>query len=346
MNFMEYTLSQIVDALDGRLRGNPDKVIKGVAPFEAAGPQDITVAGHPKYLKRIGESAAGAVIVPHPVDGFDLNLVAVEHPMVAFATVVRLFHPDPAPVDRVHPQAVLGRDLQTGRQVDIGPCAVIGNRVRLGNRIRIGAGVVLGDDVTIGDDVVLHPNVTVLERCLIGNRVIIHSGTVIGSDGFGFAPDGKTYHKQPHTGIVRIADDVEIGANNTVDRATFGETRIGCGVKTDNLVQIAHNVHIGDNTVVVSQVGISGSVSIGDNVILAGQAGIAGHLKIGDGAIIGPRAGIAKDVPPGQVIMGAPQMSRNKWLRVQRIVSMLPELKKRLEKTEKRIRKLMPDGGE
>jgi UDP-3-O-[3-hydroxymyristoyl] glucosamine N-acyltransferase len=280
------------------------------------------------------------------LEGVDLNQVAVDHPMVAFARVVRLFHPDPVPVDRIHPRAVLGRDLQSGRQVDVGPCAVIGDRVRIGNRVRIGAGVVLGDDVSIGDDVILHPNVTVLDRCRIGNRVVIHSGTVIGSDGFGFAPDGKTYHKQPHTGIVRIGDDVELGANNSIDRATFGETRIGCGVKTDNLVQIAHNVQIGDNTVVVSQVGISGSVSIGENVILAGQAGIAGHLEIGDGAIIGPRAGIAKDVLPGQVILGAPQMPRNKWLRVQRIVSMLPELKKRLEKAEKRIRKLMSDDGE
>lgn len=343
---MEYTLSQIADLIGGRLRGNPDKVIKGVAPFEAAGLEDITVAGSPKFIKRICESAAGAVIVPSRLEGVDLNHVAVDHPMVAFAKVVRLFHPGPVPIDRIHPQAVLGRDFRSGRQVDVGPCAVIGDRVRIGSRVHIGAGVVLGDDVSIGDDVILHPNVTVLDRCRIGSRVIIHSGTVIGSDGFGFAPDGKAYHKQPHTGIVSIGDDVELGANNTVDRATFGETRIGCGVKTDNLVQIAHNVHIGDNTVVVSQVGISGSVSIGDNVILAGQAGIAGHLKIGDGAIIGPRAGIAKDVLPGQVIMGAPQMPRNKWLRVQRIVSMLPELKKRLEKAEKHIRNMMSDGGE
>ena len=240
----------------------------------------------------------------------------------------------------------MGQDLKIGENVEIGPCAVIGDRVSLGNRVRIGPGVVLGDEVEVGDDVLLHPNVTILARCRIGSRVIIHSGTVVGSDGFGFAPDGKCYHKQPHTGIVRIGDDVEIGANNTIDRATFGETRIGRGVKTDNLVQIAHNVQIGANTVVVSQVGISGSVTIGENVILAGQAGVAGHLTIGDGAVVGPRAGIAKDVPPGQVVMGAPEMPQKRWLRVQRIIPMLPELKKRLDDIEKRLKLLTPDKGE
>lgn len=343
---MKYPLSYIADLLEGQLRGDPDKVIKGAAPFEMAGPEEITVAGNPKFIKRIAQSSAGAVIVPAPVDKFDANLVAVEHPMVAFAQVVRLFHPAPEPVDRIHPQAVLGREVKSGRQVEIGPCAVIGDRVTLGSRVLIGPGVVLGDGVVIGDDVRLHPNVTVLAHCRIGNRVIIHSGTVVGSDGFGFATDGKAYHKQPHTGIVRIGDDVELGANNTIDRATFGETRIGRGVKTDNLVHIAHNVTVGDNSVIVSQVGVSGSVTIGDNVILAGQAGIAGHLKIGDGAIVGPRAGIAKDVPPGQVVMGAPEMPQKKWLRVQRVISMLPELKKRLEKAEKRIKQLMSDNGE
>jgi UDP-3-O-[3-hydroxymyristoyl] glucosamine N-acyltransferase len=343
---MEYPLSHIVDMLGGQLQGDPDKAIKGAAPFEVAGPGEITVAGSPKFIKRIGESTAGAIIVPPQVGETDMNLVTVDQPMVAFTQVVRLFHPAPEPVDRIHPRAVLGEGVKSGRQVELGPCAVIGDRVVLGSRVRIGAGAVVGEDVVIGDDVLLHPNVTVLARCRIGSRVVIHPGTVVGSDGFGFAPDGKRYHKQPHTGIVSIGDDVELGANNTIDRATFGETRIGNGVKTDNLVHIAHNVSIGDNTVVVSQVGVSGSVAVGDNVIIAGQAGIAGHLKIGDGAIIGPRAGIARDVAPGQVVMGAPEMPQKKWLRVQRILPMLPELKKRLEKAEKRIKQLMSDIGD
>lgn len=343
---MEFPLSQIAQLLGGQLLGDPQKMIGGVAPFESAGPDDITVAASAKYVKRIDQSKAGAFIVPKQVDESKQNLVSVENPMVAFARVVRQFNPEPEPVARIHSQAAVGQDLKMGAKVEIGPCAVIGDRVCLGDRVRIGPGVVLGDDVVVGDDVRLHPNVTVLERCRIGSRVIIHSGTVVGSDGFGFAPDGKRYHKQTHTGIVTIGDDVEIGANNTVDRATFGETRIGNGVKTDNLVHIAHNVQIGDHTVVVAQVGISGSVTIGDHVILAGQAAVAGHLNIGDGAIVGPRAGIAKDVAPGQVVMGAPEMPQKRWLRVQRIIPMLPELKKRLDDIEKRLRQLTPDNGE
>jgi UDP-3-O-[3-hydroxymyristoyl] glucosamine N-acyltransferase len=343
---MGIRLSQIVEQLKGQLIGDPRKMIRGAAPFDLAGPDDITVAGNSKFLKRIGRSRAGAIIVPKQIPGVEKNLVSVENPMVAFTKVVRLFHPEPEPRDHIHPQAVLGQDVELGEKVDIGPCAVIGDRAHIGSRVRIGPGVVLGDDVVIGDDVLLHPNVTILPRCRIGCRVIIHSATVVGSDGFGFATDGKRYHKQPHTGIVHIGDDVEIGAANTIDRATFGETRIGNGVKTDNLVHIAHNVQIGDNTVVVSQVGISGSVTIGANVILAGQAGVAGHLSIGDGAIVGPRAGIAKDVAPGQVVMGAPEMPQKLWLRVQRIIPMLPELKRRLDKMEKRLKKLTADTGE
>ena len=334
---MAWRLSQIAAHVSGEVRGDPHKLISGAAPFEAAGAEDITVAGSAKYVKRIPGSTAGAVIVSRDVDGYAHNLLQVVQPMVAFARILRLFHPEPEPVDFIHPRAVVGEGVRLGKLVTIGPCAVIGEGVICGDRVRIGAGTVIGNDVRLGDDVLLHPNVTVLDRCRVGSRVIIHSGTVIGSDGFGFAPDGEVYHKLPHTGIVSIGDDVEIGANNTIDRGTFGETRIGRGVKTDNLVHVAHNVTIGDHSVVVSQVGISGSVTIGQQVILAGQAGVAGHLRIGDGAIIGPRAGIAKDVPAGQIVMGAPEMPQKLWLRVQRIIPLLPQLKKRLEALEKRL---------
>ena len=202
---------------------------------------------------------------------------------------------------------------------------------------RIGAGVVLGDDVTIGDDVVLHPNVTVLERCLIGNRVIIHSGTVIGSDGFGFAPDGKTYHKQPHTGIVRIADDVEIGANNTVDRATFGETRIGCGVKTDNLVQIAHNVHIGDHTAMAAGVGIAGSTHIGSRCLIAGMVGIAGHIEIVDNVTILGKCMVSKSLTkPGAYASMFPVEEARTWSRRVASLRRLDKLQSRVSALEKK----------
>jgi UDP-3-O-[3-hydroxymyristoyl] glucosamine N-acyltransferase len=183
--------------------------------------------------------------------------------------------------------------------------------------------------------------VTILERCVIGDRVVIHSGSVIGSDGFGYAPDGKSHHKIPHTGIVQIDNDVEIGANNTIDRATFGKTIIGRGVKTDNLVHVAHNVSVGENTILVAQVGISGSVTIGKNAILAGQAGIAGHLTIGDGAIVGPQTGVGKSVPDGQIVSsGIPEMPHRLWLRVQRFIPKLPEFSKKLRGLEKRLKSL------
>jgi UDP-3-O-[3-hydroxymyristoyl] glucosamine N-acyltransferase len=193
----------------------------------------------------------------------------------------------------------------------------------------------------MGDGVVIYPNVTIQARCVVGNRVIIHAGTVIGSDGFGFVPDGKCYHKIPHTGIVQIDDDVEIGANNTIDRGTFGKTHIGRGVKTDNLVHIAHNVRVGENTVLVAQVGIAGSVTIGKNATLAGQVGVAGHLTIGDGAIIGPQTGVGKPVPNGQIVSsGIPEMPHRMWLRVQRMIPKLPELGKRLAGLEKKFKRL------
>ena len=199
--------------------------------------------------------------------------------------------------------------------------------------------VVIGDNVIIGNDVKVFPNVTILERCIIGNRVTIHPGSVIGSEGFGFAPEGKKYIKIPHTGIVQIDNDVEIGAGNTIDRASFGKTWIQSGVKTDNLVQIAHNVTVGENSLLVGQVGISGSVTIGKNAILAGQAGIAGHLSIGNNAIVGPQAGVAKSVPDGETVSGSSAMPHRLWLRVQRILFKLPELAKKLSEVDRRLKK-------
>ena len=189
----------------------------------------------------------------------------------------------------------------------------------------------------------IHPNVTILERCKIGNRVIIHAGAVIGSDGFGFAPEGEKYYKVPQIGIVQIDDDVEIGALNAIDRATFGKTWIQRGVKTDNLVHIAHNVIVGENSILVAQVGISGSVTIGKHAVFAGQAGVAGHLNIGDNVIIGPQAGVAKSVPNGEVLSGSAAIPHRLWLRVQRVLPMLPEILKRLAEVEKRLKKIEKD---
>ena len=335
---MKAALSRIAEMLGAEMIGDGSTTICGVAPFESARAKDITVAGSKKYLKQLDMCKASAVIVPRDTDSDALNLLQVDHPLVAFARVIAFFHPARKLPAQIHPRAHIGQSVECGTDVCIGACAVIGNGVRLGDRTQIHAGAVIADDVTIGDDVTIFPNVTVLERCRIGDRVNIHSGSVIGSDGFGFAPDDEMYHKIPHVGTVCIEDDVEIGANNTIDRATFGETRICRGVKTDNLVHIAHNVTIGEHSVIVAQVGISGSVEIGSHVVIAGKAGISGHLKIGDRAVVGPQAGIVKDVPAGERVVGAPGTEPKRYFRILRIIQNLPELKKRLDVLEKALR--------
>ena len=338
---MKESISKIAVLVQGRVVGDPDLMIHGVAPFEQAGQHDITVAGSAKFLKKIDECNAAAMIVPRDTAVPQRNLIQVDNPMVAFAKVLQYFQPPVQPLTGIHPRAEIGREFKHGQNVSIGPFVSIGQQVTVGDQVWLHPGVVIGDKVTIGSDVIIHPNVTILAHTIIGSRVIIHSGTVIGSDGFGFAPDGTAYHKIPHSGIVQIDDDVEIGANNTIDRGTFGKTHIGRGVKTDNLVHIAHNVTVGENTVLVAQVGISGSVTIGKNAILAGQAGIAGHLTLGDHVTVGPQTGVGKSVPDGQIVSaGIPEMPHRLWLRVVRTIPKLPDISKRLLGLEKRFKKI------
>ena len=336
---MKLSLAEVAELVQGAIAGNPDLPIEGVAPFELAGERDLTVAGNAKFLKKVDECKAAALIVPDGADLSGRNLIRVSNPMVAFAKVLQAFNPPDSRPDGIHPSAAVGRAFKHGKNISIGPQVAIGNHVSVGDQLWLHAGVVVGDQVSIGDDVTIHPNVTILKGTIIGSRVTVHSGTVIGSDGFGYAPDGSAYHKIPHTGIVQIDDDVEIGANNAIDRGTFGKTHIGKGVKTDNLVHIAHNVAVGENTVLVAQVGISGSVKIGRNAILAGQAGIAGHLTIGDNATVGPQTGVGKPVPDGQIVSaGLPEMPHRMWLRVVRTIPKLPQISKRLLGLEKKIK--------
>jgi UDP-3-O-[3-hydroxymyristoyl] glucosamine N-acyltransferase len=338
---MKVSIAKIADLVQGHVVGDPDLMISGVAPFELAGEHDIAVAGNAKFLKKIDDCDAAVLIVPKDTHLPGRNLVQADNPLVAFAKVLQYFHPPIQPLDGIHPRAEIGREFKHGQNISIGPLAVIGHQVTAGDQVWLHPGVVIGDQVTIGNDVIVHPNVTIQERTIIGSRVIIHSGTVIGSDGFGFAPDGTTYHKIPHRGIVQIDDDVEIGANNTIDRGTFGRTHIGRGVKTDNLVHVAHNVSVGENTVLVAQVGISGSVTIGKNAILAGQAGVAGHLTLGDNVTVGPQTGVGKPVADGQIVSaGIPEMPHRLWLRVVRTIPKLPDISKRLLGLEKRFKKI------
>ena len=337
---MTITLGHIAAAVDGELSGAPETPVAGAAPFEQAGPDEITFAEGGKFLKRLGDTRAAAVLVPKDAPTSDVVLVRVDQPKVAFAKILHMFYPLPVPGPEVHATACLGENVSLGEDVFIGPTVSVGNNATLGDRVQLHAGAVIGEGVHIGSDTVIHPNVTVLEGCRLGRRVLIQAGTVIGSDGFGFAHDGQIYHKIRHLGIVQIDDDAEIGAGNTIDRATFGKTWIQKGVKTDNLVHIAHNCIVGENSIIVAGAMMGGSVTVGKNVIIAGQAVIAQHITIGDNAIVGPRAGIAKSVPPGEVHSGNPQTSHLVWLKNQRLIPRLPELKKQIADMERRLKQL------
>jgi UDP-3-O-[3-hydroxymyristoyl] glucosamine N-acyltransferase len=337
---MAMILAQIAQELEGRVVGDPQKKISGVAPFETATADDITYAVGANFLNRLAQSQAGAVIVPSEFNLAGKNLVQVANPELAFAKIIDVFHEWIGPPPGIHPQASIGAGFTCGEACHIGACAVIQDKVRLGDRVVIHPHVAIGEGVEIGDEVEIFPNVTVLERCRIGHRVKIHSGTVIGSDGFGYAADGQRYYKIKHLGIVQIDDDVEIGACNTIDRAKFGKTWIKRGVKTDNLVHIAHNVIVGEDSVLVAQVGIAGSTTIGRHAVIAGQAGIGGHITLGDNVIIGGQAGIAKSVTDGEVLSGTPGMPHRLWLRVQRLVPQLPEWRKKLAQLEQRLRQI------
>lgn len=342
---MALTLQQIATLIEAELRGDGGKTITDVAPFDLATENHITFADGAAYLKRLESTGAGAVIVPRSDMAGGRNLLIVADAKAAFAKTMRLFHPRRVPPVGIHGRALIGENFTCGENVSVAGLVSIGDHVTLGHRVELHPGVVLGDGVTIGDDTVIHPNVTILDGCRIGCRVIVHSGTVIGSDGYGFTPSEEGHLKIPQIGNVVIDDDVEIGANNTIDRGTMGATRIHRGVKTDNQVHIAHNVTVGEDSLIVAQVGISGSVHIGKKVVLAGGAGISGHVEIGDGAIVGPRAGIAKSVPAGDIVSGAPAMPHRQWLRVHRVFPELPELKKQIRQLEKRLQAMEERSG-
>ena len=338
---MRWTLSDIAKMVDGQVLGDGTKVIAGTAGFETAGNDEITYAGSAAYVKQISGSAAGAVLVPRDVAPSDKNLVLVDNPRIAFNRLSLMFAPKDAPVSGDAASRHVGENFVCGKDGIFGPFVTIGDDVCMGNRVKIHANVFIGNQVTLGDDVEIFPNVTLLNGCKIGNRVIIKAGSVIGSDGFGFELSENGYVKIHHTGIVQIDDDVEIGALTTVDRGTNGRTWIKKGAKTDNLVHIGHNVVVGENTLLVAQVGISGSTAVGDNVILAGKVGVAGHLTIGDNVTVGPKGGVAKSIPAGETVSGYPTMPHKVWARASLIVPTLPDLKKKIAKLEKQVSQLL-----
>lgn len=344
-------LSDLAAKVRGSVDGDPSAEIRGVARIEDAREGDITFLANPKYRKHLESTRATAVLVPAsalpggpPTPG-RASLVAVADPYAAFMAIAGIFHPaPPPPPPGIDPRAHVSPGAVVGRGASVGAGAVIGDGCIVGDRTIIAPGAVLGAGVSVGEDSHLMENVVVRDRCRLGNRVIVHPGAVIGSDGFGFAPkpDG-TYEKIPQRGIVVLEDDVDVGANTTIDRATFGETRVCRGAKLDNLIQVGHNVVIGEDTVIVAQAGIAGSTRIGRHCVIAGQVGIIGHLTIADNVTIAAQSGVSKSITqPGSTWFGSPAKEHRRALRVEGALRQLPEL---VEEVRELRRELGKQGG-
>jgi UDP-3-O-[3-hydroxymyristoyl] glucosamine N-acyltransferase len=345
---MRITLEEVARHVGGRVVGDGSIVLSGVAGIKEARPGQLTFLSNPKYERFLATTRASAVVVSpeHSGAGPDATpLLVAENPYVAFAQAVELFSGTTiAPPAGVHPAAVVAPSAILGTEVSIGPHAVVMDGARIGDRSVLHPGVCIGRDVVVGSDTVIHPNVSVAASSAVGDRVIIHAGTVIGSDGFGFAREEEGHRKVPQIGNVVIEDDVEIGANVCIDRATVGTTRIGRGTKIDNLVQIGHNVVVGEGALIVAQVGISGSTEVGRGVVLAGQAGIAGHIEIGDGAMVGAQSGVTKSVLPGERVSGYPAQRHSVSKRILACMRELPSLFRRVRDLERRIVRIESEG--
>jgi len=309
------TLLEIAEVIDGEISTASNLRIRGVASLRDAEQGDLAFYASPRYLSELRATKATAVLVPHDFNQeIDCSVIKVENPSHAFDKVIALLAPKPMPVVAgIHPQAIVSPQTILGKNISIGPCAVIEEGVEIGDNTVIGAHSFIGVCTKIGKNCHFYPRVTIRERCVIGNQVILQPGVVIGSCGFGYTSNETGHKKIPQLGIVEIQDDVEIGANTTIDRARFGRTLIGHGTKIDNLVQIAHNVVLGPHNMICSQVGISGSTRTGCGVTLAGQVGLSGHIEIGDRAIIGAQSGLSKNVNPGAIVIGSPAKPIEQW---------------------------------
>jgi len=335
------TLAALSELVGGRLVGDGATVVDGLADLESANAGQLTFLTHEKNIDLLSRSQAAAAVVPISVMEYALPVIQVRDPNLAFAIIHNHFLDHSFHVKGIDSRAVVGLDCQIPEAVTIGPLVVLGKGVILGQRVTLEPGVVVGDDVRIGDDTTLKANVTVGTGTIIGCRVTVHAGTVIGSDGFGYATDHLGHHiKRPQVGIVQIDDDVEIGSNVCIDRATFGKTWVKRGVKIDNLVQIGHNVVVGEDSIIVAQVGISGSTTLGTGVVLGGQAGVAGHLTIGDRVMAAAKTGIHADLPAKAVVSGFPAISHPLWLRISSLLVKLPEVVKDVRALKKQITEL------
>lgn len=334
---MTHTTAEIATFLNGEVLGDAKTVLTGFATADQAQAGDLTFAETAEYFAAAEKSAATAIIAGKEFSSTSKTIIHVDNPRVAFAKAVTLFFPEPKFAPGVHPSAVIAPSAQVDPSAHIGPHCTVGERVKIGANCVLQAGNFVGEDSVLGDDTRLFPNVTIYSRSQIGKRVRIHSSTVIGSDGFGYVFDSGFHRKVPQIGNVIIGDDVEIGSNVSVDRAALGSTVIGKGTKIDNLVQVAHNVEIGEHCILCAQVGIAGSAKLGHYCVLAGQVGVAGHLKIGNQVTIGSKAGVMHNIPDGQQWLGIPAQPDKQAKRVMIAIQRLPELLKKVAEWEKKL---------
>lgn len=329
------TLGELAQSLGAELHGDAGHSISGVAGIEEAGPEHLTFVANPKYSALARITKAGAVIVSLEFPKIPAATLRTANPYLTFAKAVRLFYREPEYAPGIHPTAVIHPTAKIGRDAHIDAYAVVSEGVVIGDNATILPHVVIYPHAVIGDRFYAHAHSIVREYCRLGDDVVLQNGAIVGSDGFGFAKDeAGTWHKIVQSGPAVLEDSVEVQANSCIDRASVGETRIGAGVKIDNLAQIGHGSKIGANTLVCAQVGLAGSSETGRNVILAGQAGIAGHCKLGDGVIMTAQSGVSHDVPAGKMISGSPAFDNRQWLRATAIFARLPEIIKQMQRRE------------
>ncbi len=342
----EITLADLARQLEGELEGDGTVVVSGVGPLHAAGPREVSFLSNPRYRKSMETTKAAGVIVSHGTVAEGINLIRVGDPHLGYARVMEIFFGQDYVSTGISPQASVHPDASVGADPSIHPFAVLCENARLGDRVTLMPGVYVGPGAVVGNDSVIHPNVVLEREVQVGKRTIIHAGTVIGSDGYGFAKEGEKHYKITHAGTVRVGDDVEIGANCTVDRSVMGETVIGDGSKLDNLIHMAHNVKIGRNCLILGQVGISGSTTLGDRVVMAGQSGVVGHAMIGDDTVIASKTAVFKGLPAGSQVAGIPAMEIGQWRRLMVHLGKLDTLNRRVRTLEREIVNITEKEGE
>jgi UDP-3-O-[3-hydroxymyristoyl] glucosamine N-acyltransferase len=340
---MSFTAAELARQLDGTVTGDGSTLITGFAPAGNAKPGDLTFAENEVYFRRAEQSPACAILVDSDLTTEKKVIIRVASARVAYARALPLFFPEPAPVPGIHPSAVVSPSATVDPTAHVGPLCVISDGAHVGARTVLKSHVFLDAGAVVGDDAVIFSHVTLYPKSQVGNRVRIHAGTVIGSDGFGYVLDNGVHRKVPQVGGVILQDDVEVGAGVTIDRGALGPTIIGRGTKIDNLVQIAHNVSVGEHSLIVAQAGIAGSTKLGSYVTLAGQVGIAGHLKIGSRVTVAAQSGVMHDIPEGQKWFGSPAQPDRAMKRQLLAAQHLPEILRRLHDLEKQLSAVDPE---